>query len=165
MASYMQLSIRNLLIAAAAISLVIALYASNRTAYFSQTYAVGFFGPGPLDYGAAHEQLLAEIDSSKYQPIDSPKWAAGITGTTGTGARNHVPSRSDWLLLEKNGAKNFVHVTSSENGFSIEVIIYKLSMKHQTVYRENQLVSETIPYFANWWSKWLAENSPGAKGI
>ena len=142
-----------MLLATAVVAVSIVLYMSNRTISSSQTAAVAFSGPGPLDYAAAHQELLNEIDRNRYSSIDTPEWA------------EHQLSelRSDWLQIEKNGARNFIHISSSKTQFNVNVWVFKRRLGHQTVYRENLLRNEVIPEFAEWWDDWLAENQSEAK--
>jgi len=146
-----------MLLVTAVISIGTGLYMSNRTVVSSQTVAVGFFGPGPLDYNAAHDSLLLEIDTSKYLPIDKPEWAGNRAG----GLHSNTFSRSDWFEINENGVKNYVNISSSNMGFAVDVWVYKLRMNHETVYREGLLRNEVVSYYSGWWKNWFAENNPG----
>jgi len=159
MSRFGQFTIRRMLFATAVVAIAITLYMSNRIVVSSQTVAVGFFGPGPLDYAKAHQELLDEVDRNKYSTISVPKWAKKRDEF----AQQPSDFRSDWLLTEKNGAENFIHVSSSDSHFTVYVWVYKRRLRHQSVYRENSLVSEVVPEFAKWWDDWLANNLLGSE--
>ena len=155
MARIWQFTLTKMFIATAIFAVAVVLYTSNRTVVSTQLTAVGFFGPGPLDYAGAHKELLLDIDPTKYVAIEEPEWAANRRAS---GSKSYTAGRSDWFEIEKNGAKNYVHISSSEMGFAVDVWIYKRRMNHQTAYRENLLSNEVVPEFAEWWDNWLDGN-------
>ena len=159
MARLKQYTIRNLFIATAIASVAIVLYMASGSITSRQTVAVGFFGPGPLEYTAAHETLIREIDRTKYSPMAEPAWAATRIDFVDSG---FFSDRSDWFAVDKNGARNFVHIASSSEGFTVNVWIYKRILSHQTVYRENLLTNEVVSEISTWWHKWLSENDSNA---
>ena len=160
MTRFNQYSISKLLIATALASVVIALYVSHRTVVSRQTVAVGFFGLGPLDYATAHERLIQELDRTKYIQIEEPTWATDRVTSASAGVAS---DRSDWFAVDKNGARNYVHISSARGGFAVDVWIYKRRLEHQSIYRENLLTNELVSELSAWWRTWLSENRNNPK--
>lgn len=166
-----QFSIRKLMIAVGIVAVGVWLYMSTGTVVTQHTIAVDFMGAREVDYATAHKQFMSMLTDSQTRLISEPGWAKKWGGSIPTSPSifhgsisDSLPIQSDWIRIARNGSENFIRVSSSPLGFSVDVWVYRRTMMHQDTDRESALSAELIPEFAAWWEQWLAENGSKDSG-
>jgi hypothetical protein len=95
---------------------------------------VGVSGPSfehdgmVYDREVLHSQIASALLDLEYRTTAQPDWAEGIEIS---GSDGWTPARSDWFVIERAGARNYVHLASAHDGLAIDVWVNEGVMYHQ----------------------------------
>ena len=127
-------SLRRLLYFIGIVAVVFAMYRVILFDVKRCNMAVGVFGPTfehngvVYDREVLHSQIALDLPALNFRSIKQPDWAEGIEIS---GSSGWTPTRSNWYIIERSGARNYLHLTSAHDGLAMDIWVNEGVMYHQ----------------------------------
>ena len=133
----MHFSLRTLVVAISLVALSLFAYRCVRFEVVRSQAPIQLFGPHyqwngvTYDRVVAHSRLVTQLKRSGLTTIPQPSWAT-TRNVLGVGSDSTwTPTRSDWFVIEENGVKNYLSISSSDTGLAVVVWLREKLNWHQ----------------------------------
>lgn len=124
-------------VAATLVALTLFAYRALRFDVVRSHAAIELFGPDyewkgvVYDRETAHSRLKVQLEDSGLTTVPQPSWSKTHNALGVASKSTWIPAKSDWFVVDENGVKNYICISSSDTGLAVFVWVHARLMWHQ----------------------------------